>query len=233
MARGMSDDTRHWRLADDGRWIRHHLDADGQPLHGPAEPSSSRCTPSGAARPAGGDRRLARAPAPRASGRHPRRRRAGARACRGAAARAACRSPWCTAPGTTTGPGPRASSTPARSGPSRPCARSQEETGWPYASGGPLPTSTYTCSDRDRRPATKEVRYWAAEVIGGDGILDNEIDEVAWLDVVSALDPPGLRPRPRPAARAGARRARGRRSPPGRSRVIRHATRHTAWRLVR
>ncbi len=32
MARGMSDDIASWRLADDGRWVRHHLDAEGRPL---------------------------------------------------------------------------------------------------------------------------------------------------------------------------------------------------------
>jgi polyphosphate kinase len=30
--RGMSDDYAHWRLSEDGRWTRHHLDDDGQPL---------------------------------------------------------------------------------------------------------------------------------------------------------------------------------------------------------
>jgi 8-oxo-dGTP pyrophosphatase MutT (NUDIX family)/phosphohistidine phosphatase SixA len=33
---------------------------------------------------------------------------------------------------------------------------------------------------------TKQVRYWSAEVVGGDGTLVNEIDEVAWLDVAEA-----------------------------------------------
>ena len=28
----MSDEHAHWRLAEDGRWTRHHLDADGEPL---------------------------------------------------------------------------------------------------------------------------------------------------------------------------------------------------------
>ena len=30
--RGMSDDYAHWRLSEDGRWTRHHLDDDGEPL---------------------------------------------------------------------------------------------------------------------------------------------------------------------------------------------------------
>ncbi len=37
-------------------------------------------------------------------------------------------------------------------------------------------------------PDTKEVRYWAAEVVWGTGALVNEIDEVAWLDVAEATD---------------------------------------------
>ena len=32
MARGMSDDISSWRLAEDGRWVRHHLGSDGLPL---------------------------------------------------------------------------------------------------------------------------------------------------------------------------------------------------------
>ena len=29
---GMSDRYQHWRLQPDGRWVRQHLDADGEPL---------------------------------------------------------------------------------------------------------------------------------------------------------------------------------------------------------
>jgi polyphosphate kinase len=32
LARGMSDDYASWRLSGDGRWTRHHQDADGEPL---------------------------------------------------------------------------------------------------------------------------------------------------------------------------------------------------------
>ncbi|HQV84173.1 MAG TPA: polyphosphate kinase 1, partial [Ornithinibacter sp.] len=32
MKRGMSDEYMHWKLGADGRWIRHHLDAEGAPL---------------------------------------------------------------------------------------------------------------------------------------------------------------------------------------------------------
>ena len=56
-----------------------------------------------------------------------------------------------------------------------------EETGLHVRLGHPLPTTTYTVSSRGR-PAVKEVRYWAAEVTGGDGDLVNEVDQVAWLE---------------------------------------------------
>ncbi|WP_338749925.1 NUDIX hydrolase [Janibacter alittae] len=55
-----------------------------------------------------------------------------------------------------------------------------EETGLHVRLGHPLPTTTYQVGHRGR-PATKEVRYWAAEVTGGDGALVNEVDEVVWL----------------------------------------------------
>ena len=61
-----------------------------------------------------------------------------------------------------------------------------EETGLHVHLGRPLPTSEYTVLDRNGRPETKQCRYWAAEVVGGDGTLVNEIDEVAWLDVGDA-----------------------------------------------
>lgn len=32
LARGMSGDYSHWELADDGRWIRHTTDPEGNPL---------------------------------------------------------------------------------------------------------------------------------------------------------------------------------------------------------
>ncbi|MBE3076689.1 MAG: NUDIX hydrolase [Actinobacteria bacterium] len=61
-----------------------------------------------------------------------------------------------------------------------------EETGLKVRLGRPLPSSEYTVLDSTGAPATKRVRYWAAEVSGGDGTLVNEIDEVAWLDVAAA-----------------------------------------------
>jgi 8-oxo-dGTP diphosphatase len=63
-----------------------------------------------------------------------------------------------------------------------------EETALPVGLGRPLPTAEYTVLDGSGRPATKEVRYWAAEATAPAGKLTNEIDEVAWLDVVSASD---------------------------------------------
>ncbi|TWP38898.1 NUDIX hydrolase [Leekyejoonella antrihumi] len=57
-----------------------------------------------------------------------------------------------------------------------------EETGLVPRLGMPLPTSVYVVP-RDRM---KEVRYWAAEVAGGSGALEHEIDEVLWLTVPDA-----------------------------------------------
>jgi 8-oxo-dGTP diphosphatase len=64
-----------------------------------------------------------------------------------------------------------------------------EETGFQVRLGRTLPTSEYAIpdpADQAGQPTTKECRYWAAEVVGGDGALVNEIDEVAWLDVPTA-----------------------------------------------
>jgi 8-oxo-(d)GTP phosphatase len=61
-----------------------------------------------------------------------------------------------------------------------------EETGFHVRLGRTLPTSEYTLLDHAGQPTTKQVRYWSAEVVGGDGTLINEIDEVAWLEVAEA-----------------------------------------------
>lgn len=61
-----------------------------------------------------------------------------------------------------------------------------EETGLEVRLGHPLPTTTYTMTNHDGR-AVKEVRYWAAEVTGGDGSLVHEVDEVAWLEADAAM----------------------------------------------
>lgn len=57
-----------------------------------------------------------------------------------------------------------------------------EETGLRVRLGIPLPSARYPIenpSGKVRR--MKEVRYWAATVLGGDGALENEIDEVRWV----------------------------------------------------
>ena len=61
-----------------------------------------------------------------------------------------------------------------------------EETGFHVRLGRTLPTSEYTLTDQSGQPVTKQCRYWTAEVVGGDGTLVNEIDEVAWLDLPAA-----------------------------------------------
>jgi 8-oxo-dGTP diphosphatase len=61
-----------------------------------------------------------------------------------------------------------------------------EETGFHVRLGRTLPTSEYTVPDQAGHSTTKACRYWAAEVVGGDGAVVNEIDEVAWLDVPAA-----------------------------------------------
>ncbi len=60
-----------------------------------------------------------------------------------------------------------------------------EETGLRVRLGQPLPPTGYLVSNGGG-PVAKEVRYWAAEVIGGDGGLVHEVDEVAWLEVDAA-----------------------------------------------
>lgn len=61
-----------------------------------------------------------------------------------------------------------------------------EETGLRVRLGLPLPTATYTVLDGQGAPATKQVHYWAAQVTGGTGALEHEIDEVRWVDVRTA-----------------------------------------------
>ncbi len=63
-----------------------------------------------------------------------------------------------------------------------------EETALAVGLGRPLPGAEYTVLDGTGQPATKEVRYWAAEATSPAGPLKNEIDEVRWLDVVAASE---------------------------------------------
>ena len=51
-----------------------------------------------------------------------------------------------------------------------------EETGLQVRLRTPLPSSRY-----DVRGSGKVVRYWTAEVLGGAGALEHEVDEVVWL----------------------------------------------------
>ena len=62
-----------------------------------------------------------------------------------------------------------------------------EETGFHVRLGRTLPSSEYAVPDQGGLSTTKKCRYWAAEVVGGDGALHNEIDDVAWLDVPTAM----------------------------------------------
>lgn len=57
-----------------------------------------------------------------------------------------------------------------------------EETGLRGRVGVPLPDSSYPL----RSGELKHVKYWAGEAIDGHGLLEHEIDEVAWLPVDKA-----------------------------------------------
>ncbi|EAP97049.1 hypothetical protein JNB_16229 [Janibacter sp. HTCC2649] len=61
-----------------------------------------------------------------------------------------------------------------------------EETGLEVRLGRPLPEARYLLLTKAGEPGEKIVRYWASTVTGGSGVLENEIDAVAWLDVVEA-----------------------------------------------
>ncbi|MDN5791265.1 MAG: NUDIX hydrolase [Micrococcales bacterium] len=63
-----------------------------------------------------------------------------------------------------------------------------EETGLHVHLGIPLPSTAYPILDPRGEPARKQVHYWAATVAGGSGVLEHEIDEVAWVDVRAASD---------------------------------------------
>jgi 8-oxo-dGTP diphosphatase len=63
-----------------------------------------------------------------------------------------------------------------------------EETGLVVRLGIALPSAEYPVLDPTGGPATKQVHYWTARVTGGTGVLEHEIDEVAWVDVRTAHD---------------------------------------------
>lgn len=64
------------------------------------------------------------------------------------------------------------------------CARREveEETGLVCDLGVELPSTHYI----DRKGRTKQVRYWAMEVVGGEFVPNDEVDEVRWLAPVEA-----------------------------------------------
>ena len=61
-----------------------------------------------------------------------------------------------------------------------------EETGLQVRLGRPLPEARYLLLTKSGESAEKVVRYWTSTVIGGTGVLENEIDAVEWLDVIEA-----------------------------------------------
>ncbi len=56
-----------------------------------------------------------------------------------------------------------------------------EETGLRVRLGVPLPAATYRIRNGSTAWTGKEVRYWAAQVTGGSGTLDHEVDGIRWL----------------------------------------------------
>jgi 8-oxo-dGTP diphosphatase len=64
------------------------------------------------------------------------------------------------------------------------CARREvaEETGLACGLGPELPSQRY----RDHKGRDKVVRYWAMEAGDGEGALEHEVDEVAWLSLEAA-----------------------------------------------
>lgn len=57
-----------------------------------------------------------------------------------------------------------------------------EETGLRCSLGPELPSQHYV----DGRGREKVVRYWAMSAVAGDGLLEHEVDEVAWLPSAAA-----------------------------------------------
>ena len=82
-----------------------------------------------------------------------------------------------TGPATTTGASPRASATRARATRTAPAARSRRRPGCGASWASSCPSTHYV----DRKGRTKQVRYWAMEVVGGEFAPNDEVDEVRWL----------------------------------------------------
>ena len=57
----------------------------------------------------------------------------------------------------------------------------REETGYTVALRHPLPSQDYMA---DGRP--KHVRYWAGDVVSGEFVANDEVDEIAWVSVAQA-----------------------------------------------
>ena len=60
----------------------------------------------------------------------------------------------------------------------------EEETGFRCELGPELPSTHYT--DGKGRP--KIVRYWLMEVVGGEFVPNDEVDEVRWMTAHEAVD---------------------------------------------
>ena len=56
-----------------------------------------------------------------------------------------------------------------------------EETGYEARTGAPLPTVRYLANGRP-----KQVRYWAAEAVGGGFTPNEEVDRILWLSPTAA-----------------------------------------------
>jgi 8-oxo-dGTP pyrophosphatase MutT (NUDIX family)/phosphohistidine phosphatase SixA len=57
----------------------------------------------------------------------------------------------------------------------------REETGFAIELGVPLPTQTYEIEDR-----LKDSHYWAAHLLSGEFLPNDEVDEIAWLTFAEA-----------------------------------------------
>jgi 8-oxo-dGTP diphosphatase len=81
---------------------------------------------------------------------------------------------------------PKGKLDPAEDWPVAAARETAEETGLVVRLGIPLPDATYAVMSRDGTPDTKAVRYWAATSTGRTRRHQDEVDQVAWLDVAAA-----------------------------------------------